>query len=467
MKEKNKVKKEIFILLAVFLILSFTNAWKLPFVETSDARYADGAFEMIANNDYLIPTMYGKAHLDKPPLTYLLSALSMKLFGINELACRLPQTILNFLFLVISYIFYRKMFDSEIAFKVTLALNLTIPLFAANHVLTTDFGLFFCEITALYCFAMKYIGKKSSGIYEFLFWLMLSLSFFIKGPLGFIIVIPIAVIFVCIEKNWKRLFRLRYVFSFIASFIAGASWYLYLVGTDSKLFKYFVYDQFLKRLGSKHIFHIEPWYFFLMVFVAGSIPWGILIFFKNREGINNTQNTLKKFLILISVFPLLFFSIPSSKLPFYIALAFAGFIPYLLCYKKIPAILYRILSISIFILLFACLINVDKFKLRTTKWLSQKIIHIKKQEKPKIFIYKVKAHCCWLYTGIKPIAVDLPEHIFSLEKDDGLSSKDILKSWNSEEEVFIVASSRTDNFVEFKENVIYTDRHYRVFWNKK
>ena len=465
---KNKtIKYQILILVVVFLILSFTNAWKLPFVETSDARYADGAFEMLVNKDYMIPTMYGKAHLDKPPLTYLLSALTMKVFGISELACRLPQTILNFLFLLSTYFFYRKMFNPDDAFKVTLTLLLSIPIFVATHVLTTDFGLFFCEITALYCFALRYIGNKRSGIYEFFFWGMLSISFFIKGPLGFIIVIPIVVIFVGLERNWRKLFRIRFFISFIVSFLVGASWYLYLIATDSKLFKYFVYDQFLKRLGSKHVFHIEPWYFFIMIFVVGSLPWAILLFFRKRESINDTQRRLKKFLILISIFPLVFFSIPSSKLPFYIILAFAGFIPYILCYKKFSARLFRILSIFLFIFLFACLLNIEKFNLRTTKWLSLKISSNKKMEKPKIFIYKVKAHCCWLYTGVKPIAVDLPEHIFSLEKDDGISSKDILKSWNSKEEVFVVASSRINDFSELKDKIIYNDKYYRLFWNKK
>ena len=56
--------------------------------ETSEARYASVARQMIDSGDWLTPVQNGLKHLTKPPVTYWLSALGMQIFGINEFGAR-------------------------------------------------------------------------------------------------------------------------------------------------------------------------------------------------------------------------------------------------------------------------------------------------------------------------------------------------------------------------------------------
>ena len=58
--------------------------------EPDEGRYSEIAREMIETGDWVVPHLWYLPHLDKPPMTYWLVAVSMKLFGQNEWAARLP-----------------------------------------------------------------------------------------------------------------------------------------------------------------------------------------------------------------------------------------------------------------------------------------------------------------------------------------------------------------------------------------
>jgi len=58
--------------------------------EPDEGRYGEIAREMLETGNWLVPQFWYEPHLDKPPMTYWVEALSMKLFGLNEWAVRLP-----------------------------------------------------------------------------------------------------------------------------------------------------------------------------------------------------------------------------------------------------------------------------------------------------------------------------------------------------------------------------------------
>ena len=61
--------------------------------EPDEGRYAEVGREMVASGDWLVPRFNGIEHLSKPPVTYWLIAASLKAFGVNEWAARLPVAI--------------------------------------------------------------------------------------------------------------------------------------------------------------------------------------------------------------------------------------------------------------------------------------------------------------------------------------------------------------------------------------
>ena len=59
--------------------------------EPDEGRYAELGREMAAGGSWLVPHLNGFEHFQKPPLIYWCTALSLKTFGLNEWAARLPD----------------------------------------------------------------------------------------------------------------------------------------------------------------------------------------------------------------------------------------------------------------------------------------------------------------------------------------------------------------------------------------
>jgi len=77
-------------LLWIWLCLGLAPLFMRPLWEPDEARYAELPRELIASGNWLTPRLNHVLYFEKPPLQYWLSALSMKAFGINALAARLP-----------------------------------------------------------------------------------------------------------------------------------------------------------------------------------------------------------------------------------------------------------------------------------------------------------------------------------------------------------------------------------------
>ena len=77
-------------LLLLWFFLGFLPLLVRPLWEPDEGRYAEIPREMLATGDWLTPRLNGVLYFEKPALQYWLSALSMKLFGVNGAAARLP-----------------------------------------------------------------------------------------------------------------------------------------------------------------------------------------------------------------------------------------------------------------------------------------------------------------------------------------------------------------------------------------
>src|SRR5919109_153793 len=77
-----------------------------------EPRYAQVAREMLARNDWVTPTLWGKPWLEKPPLLYWGEMVFFWLLGVRDWAARVPSAVLATLMIAGLYLFLRRFFFS-------------------------------------------------------------------------------------------------------------------------------------------------------------------------------------------------------------------------------------------------------------------------------------------------------------------------------------------------------------------
>ena len=84
-------ENRLFFLFIVVCILLYLLGWLIPLMEIDAAQYANISREMFNSKQYIQVYDLGKDYLDKPPMLFWLSALSMKIFGVSDFptGCRL------------------------------------------------------------------------------------------------------------------------------------------------------------------------------------------------------------------------------------------------------------------------------------------------------------------------------------------------------------------------------------------
>ncbi len=352
MEKRNRYLLTV-IVFAFFSFLFFET--KLPFTETSDARYAEISYETLVYNHWLIPTQNKIIHITKPPLTYWLTALGYKIFGINELGGRFFAGLCGIISAILVFFIAIKLFkDEDIAFLSGIIFSTTPLIIGASRIITTDIFLLTTMLFSIYYFLLFLEREDYKSI--FLFWLWLGISGFVKGPLGYLQVLPIVVIYLLLIGEKSKLKKLFKPVPVMISLVIAFWWFAYIFIKIPNSIDYLVDKQFASRLSSKGFGHPKPvWYYFTDISYF-AYPWIFGLIFSVRLAIRKLKEKKEfKFLTVMFIFPIIFFSIPVSKLSLYILLSLAALsimVAYLLLEKEKCSlfILSAIFEITIVIL---------------------------------------------------------------------------------------------------------------------
>lgn len=202
----------------------FNNLGKFQIRMWDEASYANNSIDMLlTNQNIFVVEKQGKSDLynTKPPFVIWLQALSMKLFGINELAIRLPSAIFGFLTILLVYFFCTNVIGSKIIGFISAGILLTAKGFVGNHVVRTgdlDAVLVFWLTLGLFAFIDLVIKKPKNSFYHFfILTISLTFGFLTKGIAGFFFV-PFMFIISVLFNNHK-IFKEKYLY--ISGFITA------------------------------------------------------------------------------------------------------------------------------------------------------------------------------------------------------------------------------------------------------
>jgi len=280
---------------------------------------------MLVTNDYVHPKLLEISHYHKPPMTYYITVLGYKIFGINAFGARFFLQIAVLIQLVLIYNITLLLYnDKKIALGAVL-IYFSMPLvLISSRNLTTDAYLNTFVLTSVYLWLLYRI--KSKPVLLYLFYFTLGLIFETKGPVG--LLFPL--IFIAshkiifkekIEKNWHQLLGLL-LFILIAT-----CWFLILVELDPNFFDYFINYQLKARMISNSFNRSKPIWYYLVTIPLVCLPWFIILMVQLKKDFSKIVKERKIELVLYATILTLFilFSVFKTKLVFYVLPMF-GFI---------------------------------------------------------------------------------------------------------------------------------------------
>lgn len=299
---------------------------------------------MVESGDYLTPHLNYEPFFDKPILNYWLIAACFRLFGVTELASRLPAASLAVLICVAIFVFARQFLSRRAAFIAALALMSSPMWMSLGRMSLTDMPLSCFVWISLFSFFLAI--ERNLRLLVWVGYLAMACGLLTKGPLaGFLIVANLALYLLVIKrqpKEWLSLIGYLHVVPGLSlTLLLAAPWYFSEnAATSGKFFQEFFLNQNINRAMGTVDHKAGPLYYFPL-FVGGAFPWSIYLLalipifarepFRRLKRIwqsssaadaddTNLSGRIKLtiFAALSSIFMLFFFTVLPTKLATYL-----------------------------------------------------------------------------------------------------------------------------------------------------
>ena len=290
--KREKTNTNIYIFYIVLCIIIYIlGSLFIPLMEIDSVQYANISREMLQNKSFLQIFDQGKDYLDKPPLLFWLSSLSMYLFGLNDFAFRLPSILMAILAIYSTYKFTLLYYSNEIAALAALVLASTQAMFLITHDVRTDTMLMAWVMLAIWQFAIWLNNRKwSSFVIAFT---AVAFGMMTKGPIALMVPIFSFAPHLIMHRNFKMLFRWEYLLGIgiIVILLIPMDIGLYqqfdlhpekvmYEKTETSGLRFFYWTQSFGRITGESVWHENDDFFFLFQnLLWGFLPWTLFLIF--------------------------------------------------------------------------------------------------------------------------------------------------------------------------------------------
>lgn len=275
----------MYVVLILLCIAVYLTGWCIPLMEVDAVQYANISREMLLHKSFLQVFDQGQEYLDKPPMLFWLSSLSMYVFGINDMAYRLPSFLFSILSIYSTYRLALLYYPQRMALLAALILASCQAMFLINHDVRTDTMLMGWVITCLWQLAAWLQTKRWNNL--LLAGVAIAGGMLTKGPLALMIPVFAFVPHILLTRDFKDLFRWQYLvlLVIIAVLLIPMSYGLYQqfdlhpektvngLKNVSGL-RFFYWTQSFGRITGENVWHENDSFFFLFQNMLWSfLPW--------------------------------------------------------------------------------------------------------------------------------------------------------------------------------------------------
>ena len=307
------------------LLVLFALAYLLPLGThglwiPDETRYAQISQHMLLSGNWVSPHFMSVRYFEKPAAGYWMIAASQAVFGQNLFGVRFASALSMGLSVLLCFLIARRMWnDPRKSFACALLYGSFIVITAHAGYANLDPQFTFwvnLSLVALW-FALDSASRGQKLISWAVLGLACGMGFMTKGFLAWLLPVLVALPYMVWQKRWKELL----VFGPVAIVVAIAvclpwAWAVHLQEPD--YWHYFFWQEHIERFAGDKAQHDEPWWYYLPLLVAFSLPWAVLLPSALKQAWQTRRQTSIGFLLLWTLMPLAFFSLSKGKLPSYI-----------------------------------------------------------------------------------------------------------------------------------------------------
>ncbi len=314
-----------FILLLLYVLIYLLPLGLRPLMIPDEVRYAEIPREMIASGQWVSPSLNGLRYFEKPVMGYWVVAASMKLFGENAFAVRLPSALSAgisalAIFLLMSYSRYST--KTALTAAMIYLTMFGVFLMGSYNVLDSVFSLLLTLAFVAFYFSHREQDQRKRIFELILMGVFTGAAFLTKGFLAFALLGIVIVPYVIWQRRWKELFSRGWQPTLVALMVI-LPWAIMINLQQPDFWHYFFWQENIKRFASDNAQHQEPFWFYLLFLPLLAWPWvtqlgtAIKGLWQTRQR-DNEEKMFVQYMLLWLLLPFILFSIARGKLPTYI-----------------------------------------------------------------------------------------------------------------------------------------------------
>jgi 4-amino-4-deoxy-L-arabinose transferase-like glycosyltransferase len=276
------------------------------------AQYAAMSREMMQSGSYLQVYEQGQDYLDKPPLAFWLCSVSMKVFGVNNFAYKLPSILFALLAVFSTYRFALLYYNRTIAQLSALVLATSQSFFLITNDCRTDTILIGCVAFTFWHLAAAFL--QNNWRHFLLGFVGMGFGMLAKGPVAILIPAMAFTVHFLFKKEYKNFLRLEYLWGLlvIGIILFPMCYGLYtqfdlhpekvMYGkTGTSGLRFFFWTQSFGRITGENTWRNDVYFTYLMMTMAWSLlPWTLMFvagylgsifdFFKEKTKLYSIDN---------------------------------------------------------------------------------------------------------------------------------------------------------------------------------
>ena len=267
-------RRALWLLLAIMTGFVLITHQAVPMLDRDEARFSQASRQMAETGDVITIRFLDELRAKKPAGIYWLQASSAALFGIDDVASyRLPSLIGFLATLTLTYFFTQSLFPSPAAPLHGVLAGLMLasgPLLQAEALLAKTDSLLLATILCQQIMLWRIYRDsdlKSPASHWGAFWIALSASILLKGPIGPLVSFVTIAGLCALDRNISWLKRLCWGRGLLIVGFITLPWALAVtIATDGAFLKTAISADFLAKVQSGQESHGAPFgtYFLLM-----------------------------------------------------------------------------------------------------------------------------------------------------------------------------------------------------------